>query len=70
MAVNRLVTVTSIIITLPIGTNAKDLTARAIFQTSATYGWSIAQQGGVLHAARLCAADRADAHSAIRSRRS
>jgi hypothetical protein len=42
------VTVTSIVIALPIGTNAKDLAANAAFQSSASSGWNVAQNGGVL----------------------
>jgi hypothetical protein len=42
------VTVTSIVITLPIGTNAKDLTAVTGFQSAASSGWNVAQSGGAL----------------------
>jgi hypothetical protein len=42
------VTVTSIVITLPIGSNAKDLTVSPSFQTGKTSGWNLAQSGGVL----------------------
>jgi hypothetical protein len=42
------VTVTSIVVTLPIGSNAKDLTGSTGFQTSVTSGWNVAQSGGVL----------------------
>jgi hypothetical protein len=44
----QLVTVTSIVITLPVGTNAKDLTAGTGFQTVAPSGWNLAPSGGVL----------------------
>jgi hypothetical protein len=44
----QFVTVTKIVITLPIGTDAKDLTAGTGFQTGAPSGWNIAQNGGVL----------------------
>jgi hypothetical protein len=45
---SQLVTVTSIVITLPIGINAKDLTASTSFQSGTSSGWNIAQSGGVL----------------------
>jgi hypothetical protein len=45
---SQVVTVTSIVIALPIGTNAKDLTASASFQTGKTSGWNLAQSGGAL----------------------
>jgi hypothetical protein len=44
----HLVTVTSIVITLPLGANAKDLTASTSFETGTSSGWSIAQNGGLL----------------------
>jgi hypothetical protein len=44
----QLVTVTSIVITLPIGTNAKDLTAGTGFQSGTISGWNLAQSGGAL----------------------
>jgi hypothetical protein len=44
----QLVTVTQIVITLPIGTNAKDLTASTGFQSGATPGWNAGQNGGVI----------------------
>jgi hypothetical protein len=42
------VTVTSIGIALPVGTNAKDLTAGTGFQSAASAGWNLAQNGGAL----------------------
>jgi hypothetical protein len=44
----QIVTVKSIVITLPIGTNAKDLTASTGFQSATSTGWNIAQNGGAL----------------------
>jgi hypothetical protein len=42
------VTVANVVITLPIGTNAKDLTPSFDFDTGATSGWNLTQDGGVL----------------------
>jgi hypothetical protein len=42
------VTVTNIVIAVPVGTNAKDLTASTGFQTDKISGWNVAQSGGVL----------------------
>jgi hypothetical protein len=42
------VTVTSIVIVLPVGTNAKDLTAGTGFQSSTISGWNVAQSGGAI----------------------
>jgi hypothetical protein len=44
----QLVQVTNIVITLPIGTNAEDLTAGTGFQSSTIPGWNVAQSGGAL----------------------
>ena len=44
----QLVQVTSVVIALPIGTTARDLTAGTGFQSSASSGWNLAQSGGVL----------------------
>jgi hypothetical protein len=44
----QLVQVTNVVITLPIGTNAKDLTADTSFQTETDSGWGIAQSAGQL----------------------
>jgi hypothetical protein len=44
----QFVTVTKIVITLPLGTDAKDLSSSSTFQTSATSGWNLAQSGGSL----------------------
>jgi hypothetical protein len=42
------VTVTNIVVTLPVGTNAKDLTAGTSFQSSTISGWNVAQSAGAL----------------------
>jgi hypothetical protein len=45
---SHVVNVTKIVVTLPIGTNAKDLTASAGFQTDPPPGWNVSASGGVL----------------------